>query len=123
MRRNRRWLNRRALACGAIGARRIYASGLLIGWISELLAELGHEVLVANPRNVRSISTGTRKNDRMDARQLGRLARVDPQLLSPIRHRGRQARHDLILIRAREELVKTRTLLVNLLIACTKRRS
>lgn len=83
------------------------------GWISELLAELGHEVLVANPRKVRLISAGTRKNDRMDARQLGRLARVDPQLLSPIRHRGSQARHDLLLIRAREELVKTRTLLVN----------
>ena len=83
------------------------------GWISELLAEFGHEVLVANPRKVRSISAGTRKNDRMDARQLARLARVDPQLLSPIRHRGRQARYDLILIRAREELVKTRTLMIN----------
>jgi transposase len=83
------------------------------GWISELLNESGHEVIVANPRKVRSIYNSTRKNDRMDARKLARLARLDPELLYPIRHRSRQSRHDLILIRAREELVKTRTLLVN----------
>ena len=83
------------------------------GWMSELLDKAGHEVIVANPRKLRSIYNSTRKNDRMDARKLARLARLDPELLYPIRHRGRQARHDLILIRAREELVKTRTLLVN----------
>jgi transposase len=83
------------------------------GWMSELLDKAGHEVIVANPRKVRSIYTSTRKNDRMDARKLARLARLDPELLYPIRHRGPQARHDLILVRAREQLVKTRTLLVN----------
>jgi transposase len=83
------------------------------GWISELLDKTAHEVIVANPRKVRSICSSTRKNDRMDARKLARLARLDLELLHPIRHRGRQARHDLILIRARDEVVKSRTLLVN----------
>jgi transposase len=83
------------------------------GWMSEILDRAGHEVIVANPRKVRSIYASTRKNDRMDARKLARLARLDPELLYPIRHRSRQARQDLILIRAREQLVKTRTLLVN----------
>ena len=81
--------------------------------MSELLDKTGHEVIVANPPKLRSIYNSTRKNDRMDARKLARLARLDPELLHSIRHRGRQARHDLILIRSREALVKTRTQLVN----------
>jgi hypothetical protein len=32
-----------------------------------------------------------RKNDRIDAQTLARLARVQPHLLSPVRHRGKQA--------------------------------
>jgi transposase len=54
-----------------------------------------------------------KKNDRMDAEQLARLARVDPKLLSPIRHRGEEAQADLAVIRARAELVDTRTKLIN----------
>lgn len=69
------------------------------GWMSELLRNTGHEVIVANPRKVRSIYNSTRKNDRMDARQLARLARLDAELLYPIRHRGGQTRNDLILVR------------------------
>src|SRR5947208_2612922 len=59
-------------------------------WLSRLLTQLGFEVIVANARQVRLISASTRKNDRMDARSLARLARVDPELLRPIRHRGEQ---------------------------------
>jgi transposase len=54
-----------------------------------------------------------KKNDRIDARQLARLARVDPNLLSPIRHRGEQAQKDLAVIRARVELMEARTHLIN----------
>jgi transposase len=82
-------------------------------WVSQYIAGLRHEVLVANAREVRLITQSTRKNDRMDARQLARLARVDPQLLSPIRHRGPQAQADLAVIRARQELMETRTSLIN----------
>jgi len=82
-------------------------------WVSRQLAEMGHEVIVANAHNVKLITQSVKKNDRIDAEQLARLARVDPKLLSPIRHRGEQAQADLAVIRARAELVDTRTELIN----------
>jgi len=53
-------------------------------WVSALLRELGYEVIVANAREVRAISKSKKKNDKLDARKLARLAHADPQLLSPI---------------------------------------
>ena len=82
-------------------------------WVSRLLTALGHEVIVAHARNVRLIGESRRKDDRIDARTLARLARVDPQLLSPVQHRSAQAQIHLMVIRARAELVKARTALVN----------
>jgi transposase len=55
-------------------------------WISRLLEELGHEVLVANPRKIRLIYANKRKSDKLDAENLARLARVDAKLLYPINH-------------------------------------
>lgn len=82
-------------------------------WVSELLTRLGHEVIVANPRKVHLIGRNRSKTDKVDAELLARLGRVDPQLLSPIRHRGRQAREDLVVIRTRAALVSARTALIN----------
>jgi len=82
-------------------------------WLSRLLQSLGHEVIVANARQVQLISASSRKDDRMDAQLLARLARVDPQLLRPIRHRGEKAQQHLTMIRVRAALVETRTSLVN----------
>lgn len=82
-------------------------------WISRLLSSWGHEVIVANARQVKLISTSSRKDDRMDAKMLARLARVDPELLRPIRHRGEKAQQDLGMIRVRAALVEMRTSLVN----------
>src|SRR6266700_3163936 len=82
-------------------------------WISRLLSELGHEVIVANARKVRLIGESRKKDDRMDAQTLARLARIDPQLLYPVKHRSAKAQADLTLIRARAGLVRARTALVN----------
>ena len=82
-------------------------------WISRLLSELGHEVIVANARQVRLIGESRKKDDRLDAQTLARLARIDPELLRPVRHRSRQAQADLSVIRARAGLVRARTALVN----------
>jgi transposase len=82
-------------------------------WISRLLSELGHEVIVANARKVRLIGESRKKDDRLDAQTLARLARIDPELLSPVKHRSAQAQADLMMIRARAGLVRTRTGLVN----------
>ena len=82
-------------------------------WVSRLLSGLGHEVIVAHARNVRLIGESRRKDDRLDAQTLARLARIDPQLLSPVKHRSARAQADLTIIRARAGLVRARTALVN----------
>jgi transposase len=82
-------------------------------WVSRQLKALGHEVIVANPRQLRVITESSRKDDRVDAQMLARLARADPKLLRPIRHRGEEAQLDLMAMRARAALVEARTGLVN----------
>jgi transposase len=82
-------------------------------WVSRLLTALGHEVIVGHAQKVRLITKSRRKDDRLDARTLARLARIDPELLSPVKHRSAQAQLHLTEIRARAVLVSTRTALVN----------
>src|SRR5580698_5189891 len=82
-------------------------------WVSRLLSELGHQVIVAHAQKVQWITKSSRKDDRHDARTLARLARVDPELLGRVRHRSAQAQLHLTVIRARAELVSARTALVN----------
>jgi transposase len=72
---------------------------------------VANRVIVAHARNVRLIGESRRKDDRLDAQTLARLARIDPQLLCPVKHRSAQA--DLSVIRARAGLVRARTALVN----------
>jgi len=82
-------------------------------WVSRRLSELGHEVIVAHARNVRLIGESRRKDDRLDAKTLARLARIDPQLLCPVKHRSAKAQAHLTVIRARAGLVRARTGLIN----------
>src|ERR1700746_696317 len=89
-------------------------------WVSRQLTELGHEVIVAHARNVRLIGESSRKDDQLDARTLARLARIDPGLLGPVRHRSAKAQIHLTVIRARAALVSTRTALVNAARGLTK---
>ena len=82
-------------------------------WVSRFLKELGHEVLVANPRKTRLIYENRGKQDPVDAEALARIARLDPKLLYPVEHRPESVAQDLAVLRARDALVRTRTLLVN----------
>ncbi len=78
-------------------------------WISVLLRELGHDVLVVNPRRVKLISQGGRKTDRRDAEMLARLALGMPELLGETHHRTLAGQAELSVMRARDLLVRTRT--------------
>ena len=69
--------------------------------------------LDCNARKLRAIYHNPRKDDRADAETLARLARLDPALLSPIHHRSPQAQADLAVLRSRDALVRSRTLLIN----------
>jgi transposase len=82
-------------------------------WVSRLLEGLGHEVLVANARKLRLIYSNKRKTDEVDAENLARLARLDPKLLYPLKHRGEEGQAHLAIIRSRQALVDCRTQLVN----------
>jgi transposase len=82
-------------------------------WVSRVLEECGHEVLVANARKLRLIYANKRKTDEIDAENLARLARLDPKLLYPLKHRGEECQAHMALIRSRQALVGARTQLVN----------
>jgi transposase len=82
-------------------------------WASRVLEECGHEVLVANARKLRLIYANKRKTDEIDAENLARLARVDPKLLYPLKHRGEDSQAHMAIIRSRQALIGCRTQLVN----------
>jgi transposase len=87
-------------------------AGTHSGWVSRILEELGHDVLVGNPRKLRVIWDSDEKDDPRDAEMLARIARFDPQLLYPIHHRGVEAHTDLAVIKARDMLIKSRATLI-----------
>ncbi len=89
-------------------------------WTSRIIAESCEQTLVANPRQLGFIFNSARKSDRVDARLLARVGRLDASLLCPIRHRGLKAQQDLAVVRARAALVSARTKLVNSLRGLTK---
>ena len=89
-------------------------------WISEQLEQLGHEVIVANVRELRAISYSDRKSDDVDAEKLARYARLDPEILRPISHCTVEQQQALTLIRARELLVRLRTASINAVRGLTK---
>jgi transposase len=94
------------------GARVAIENGTHSGWVSRALSECGCEVVVANPSRWRGTAHNS-KNDANDAEALARVVRVDPQLLFPLRHRGKAEQQDLAVVRVRAQLVKARAQLVN----------
>jgi len=82
-------------------------------WMSQLLQARGFQVLVAQSRSLRAIWDTDVKDDWRDAEKLARMARVDPKMLCPIRHRGRRAQAHLAVIRARDNLVRARSALAS----------
>jgi transposase len=98
---------------GIEGCRVVVEVGGHSPWVSRLLQQLGHEVIVANARQVRLIAESTQKDDVLDAALLARLGRVDPQLLRPLQHRPEAVQADLALLRARDVLVGARRNLIN----------
>ena len=82
-------------------------------WVKAAIEEIGHEVLVANPRKLALIYGNHKKNDKVDAENLARLGRLDRELLAPINLRSLESLSDLAVLRARDLFVKQRTELIN----------
>lgn len=83
-------------------------------WVSRLLRGLGHDVHVANTRQLALIAESQRKTDRHDAEMLARLGRSELDLLGrSVMHRDEVQQIDLELLKARDALVRVRTALIN----------
>jgi transposase len=98
---------------GLSSSRVILESGTQTPWVRRLLESMGHEVITANASKVQAIASSQQKTDERDARCLAQLGRVDPRLLSPVHPRSAESQQALAVVRAREGLVKARTLLIN----------
>lgn len=95
------------------GCRLVIEAGGHSPWISRLATDVGMEVIVANPRKVELISKNDRKTDSTDAEILADMGRTNVKRLHPITHRSQQTQSDLAVPRARTEVVRTRTGLIN----------
>jgi transposase len=94
-------------------ARVVMEVGTHSAWVRDVVASCGHEVLVANPRQMEGPKRRKRKNDRIDAHKLARVGRMDAQSLFPIEHRSVKVRQDLVAVRARNAAVAVRKDLIN----------
>jgi hypothetical protein len=74
---------------------------------------MDHEVIVANPRQLQWITASDTKNAPVDAIKLAMLDPADARLLHPIQHRTAEQQNELMAIRARDAILRARTLLVN----------
>lgn len=95
------------------GDRIVLEAGTHSGWVSRAFLEMGCEVVVANPRQVPLLTRSERKSDRRDAELLCQLGQVEPELLEPVSHRELEKQEDLVVIKARDQLIRERTGLVN----------
>jgi transposase len=104
-------LEARFLNCEPV--RVVLETGTHANWMHDALEAMGHEVIVADSRELRSISESDRKDDRTDATKLARMGRSELKLLRPVDPRSPEIRKDLEFLRARGLLVVMRTMAVN----------
>jgi len=93
--------------------RMVLETGTHSPWMSRLLESMGHEVIVANSRELHMIFKSKKKRDQVDARTLAKVGRFDISLLHPVHHRGEEVQRDLTLLRTRDTVVTIRTRLIN----------
>lgn len=87
-------------------------AGNQTAWVHDALKELGAEVTVVNPAKVKLIAESRRKTDKIDAKILCELLRVDG-LPHPVHVPDRETRALRGLLVARRQLVSARTKLCN----------
>lgn len=94
------------------GLRVAVEAGNQTAWIHDLLVEMGAEVIVVNPTKVKLIAESRKKTDKIDAKILCELLRLNA-LPHPVHMPGKAAREVRGLLVARRQLVTARTKLVN----------
>ena len=87
-------------------------AGNQTAWIYEILVALGAQVTVVNPNKVKAIAESRRKTDKIDAKLLCELLRLNG-LPEPVHMPGRETRALRGLLVARRQLVAARTKICN----------
>lgn len=87
-------------------------AGNQTAWIHEVLVAMGAKVTVVHPTKVKLIAESRRKTDKIDARILCELLRMNA-LPHPVHMPGPQARELRGLLAARRQLISARTKLCN----------
>lgn len=87
-------------------------AGPQTAWIHDLLIKLGAKVNVVNPNKVRLIAESRRKTDKIDAKLLCELLRIDG-LPHPVHVPDKETRSLRGLLVARRQLVSSRTKICN----------
>jgi transposase len=87
-------------------------AGNQTAWVYAVLVEIGAEVIVVNPHQVKLIAMSRKKTDKVDARILCELLRMDG-LPEPVHMPSREMRQLRGLLAARRQLVQARTKLQN----------
>lgn len=101
-----------AIAAENPEARWILEAGTHSLWLDDGLRNAGADVVVVNPRRLRAVSDSLKKTDRSDAALLALLGLLNPQLLWQVRHRTVQAQMGLVMLKSRDQLVRTRARLI-----------
>jgi transposase len=94
------------------GGKIVLEAGSQSPWMSRALRAQGFEVQVADPRRVQLIAKDPRKTDRRDAELLARMGAAMPELLGNVHHRDELAQSHLSIVRARDLMVRMRTMAV-----------
>jgi transposase len=94
------------------GLKAAIEAGNQTAWIHAVLVDLGVEVIVVNPHQVKLIAMSRKKTDKVDARILCELLRLDG-LPEPVHMPSAEMRGLRGLLAARRQLVQARTKLQN----------
>jgi transposase len=87
-------------------------AGNQTAWVHDALVQMGARVTVVNPTKVKLIAESRRKTDKIDAKILCELLRIDA-LPTPVHMPGRDTRALRGLLVARRQLIAARTKLCN----------
>jgi transposase len=87
-------------------------AGNQTAWIYEFLTELGAEVTVVNPNKVKAIAASRRKTDKIDAKLLCELLRLNA-LPHPVHMPSQSSRELRGMLVARPQLIQARSKLCN----------
>ncbi len=93
-------------------SRVVMETGTHSGWAAWKAIESGHETYVANARKLPSIYQNPNKDDAADADLLARMGRLDLKMLHPVQLRRPELKADRAVLRARDQVVQTRTKLI-----------